>query len=772
MNTATANPIMKAQRQPQRGETEDMSPQNSEQEAPDPQAMMDKQRESLERLMAARIADAVDARTQSGIEDLWLEAEDQYNGIDDLTPAQNMPPSGYRPPRDTSDGTDQKSGVRSRVFLPITKAKTDSVVAHVCEKVLPHDDKPWAMEPTPIPEFAEAADGNDQRMLTLADGSEVPAEQVAAAMMMRAEKAAEAQERQVEDWFVEGRVYPQLRRVIRDSGRIGTGAIKGPFPVTRKDKKWSVSGNNVTLNTVSRIAPTSIAISVWDVFPDPACGDDIHDGAFLCERDYWTGRRLRDFAQLPDVDTKAVAEILREGPQKRTRFDDRDMRENEGQVPTHQTDTFEVWFYYGDIPPEDLLAGGWVIAGFNDAPDAAKLSEQIDLAMQLTSVPVVATMVNERVVRITLNPIETGSFPIDLMVWEPVDGQPWGRGVPHKMSVAQKITNSAARAMLENAGMSAGPQVVVDKDRIEPANGRWEITGRKLWYWTPGEEVKDVRFAFQSVMIESAQAQLQAIVDFGLKMADESTNLPMLMQGAVGTAAPETLGGQAMAVANASAPLRMIAKQFDDGVITRHLTRYQDWLMQDPNVSKDAKDGDIRCRARGSSTLIYRDMAAQFLPQLAGLLDDPGFDMNKKRWMEEVLRGNRVNPIAVQNTPEESKALQEKLAKSEGQQQDPRIVAAQATLKGKELESQARLQNAEADRKFKAQEAALDRQWEELIKRMDVEIQAMQFSNNRNVTMEQIRAMLAKTGMEIRNKRDLFSAERQFAVTDGQGRGL
>lgn len=724
------------------------------------------QRRRVESMLAMRLQDAVNARQMSGIEQIWQEDEDQYNGIDDASVAVNKEPAALKV---TSKGTPAASA-RSRVYLNITKPKTDVAVSRVQEMLIPHDDKPWEVGPTPVPELSKAAGGQDQRQVQLATGEMVPAQQVAQALMFKADESAKAMERQIDDWFVEGKVYAEMRKTVRSAGRIGTGVLKGPAPCSREDRKWDIQGGMAMMSKQERIAPTSKAISPWDIFPDPSCGDDIHDGAFIFERDYMTGRRLRALAKLPDYDKAAIADILKEGPRKRSRYDDRHTRERDGQVSTFESDTFEVYYYFGDLPPEELLSGGWVIAGFNDAESTPELAAQVEQAMQLSTVSIVATMVNERVVRVSLNPLETGAFPFDFFVWEPVDGQPWGRGMPRKMATAQKMLNASTRAMLENAGMSAGPQVIIDRERIVPANGQYEITGRKLWYWSPGDEVKDVRFAFASVMIDSAQQQLQSIIEFSLRMADELSNMPLLLQGIVGSQAPETLGGQAMAEANATSPLKAIAKQFDDQLIVPHLTRYYDWGMQDPNVPEEAK-GDLQCSARGASVLIYRDVASQFLPQLAPMVENPKYRIDPAKWIAEVLRGNKVKPSSIQYTDEEAKAMEQQMAQ-QPPPPDPRVEAAKINAEAKAADREATVQFKQAQLQHDAQESQLDRESDLVIKGIEREIQILEFSGRREITLEQIRAMLASKSLEIKNKREMFAAERQFAVTDGGGRGL
>lgn len=734
---------------------------------PDEQAddMRAQQRAALQELVASRVRRAVDARLTSGIEDIWQEDDEQYNGLEwDDTPANQVPNAKSQAPRATARPAPQ----RSRIYVNITKPKTDTGVARVQELLVPHDDKPWAIEPTPVPEVDAAIEAQDQTPVMTADGGQVPRADAARALAANLLKRAEKMAKHIDDWFVEGKVLAQWRRVIRDAGRIGTGVLKGPFPTIRTDRKWQ--GGKVT--KVERLAPTSKAISAWDFFPDPSCGENIHEGAFVVERDYMTGRTVRGLAKLPDYDATAIAEILKEGPRSGGRYDDRYQREKRGQTTTFDSETFETFYYYGDIPPATLVAGGWTIAGLIDGETDEELQQQVATALELATVPVVVTVINERIVRICTNPLETGEFPFDLFVWEAVEGQPWGRGIPRQMAAAQKMLNAATRAMLENAGMSAGPQVLIHRELIEPANGRYEITGRKLWFMKPRGGTDDVpidgRFLFQVVNVPSAQKELQGIIQYALEMADQLTNLPLMMQGDMG-AAPDTVGGMAMLEANAVSPLKVKATHYDDCIVVPHLSRYYSWGMQDPTVPDDAK-GDMQVKARGASALITRDIYAQILPQLFPMVKDPAFKLDPEKFIEQLLRSNKIDPQALQLTTEQVQAQQQAMA--ENPPVDPKVEAANILASQRRQQHESELADRQAQREFDAAEAAADRQLQAMLADIEFQVQAMEFAGQKEISFEQLRAMLATKAMDIKNKREMFAAERQFAETAGDGRGL
>lgn len=698
--------------------------------------------------VARRIKEAQDARQSSGIEDIWEEDADQYDGIDSLSStAKNT--SGEQKPRE--DG-------RSKVFLNITKPKTDTAVARVQGMLVPTDERPFSFEPTPIPEFAKAADGEGaDQMLTLADGTQAPADKVAKIAMDRATKAAEAMEDWVEDRFVEGDVYSHLRRIIEDAGRLGTGVLKGPFPIARRQQEWTMADGVAVLQITEEVKPTSKRVDPRDLFPDPACGENLHNGSYVCERDYLTARQLKQLARLDGYDAEAIAAALKAGPQHRAR--DRDRYRDQPGESVLDSEVFEVWYYYGDVEPETLIAMG------------VGLDEISDTDLQLQSVPSMVTMVNGQAIKAVVNPLESGEFPYDVFPWERRENQIWGIGIPRKMAVAQRMLNAATRAMLENAGISAGPQIAIAEGVLTPANGKYEIVGRKLWKFNPTDLINDIGKAMQVWNIPSAQAELANIIAFAQQMADQLTNLPMLMQGEQGTA-PELLGGMKMLMANASAPLRMVAKTFDDQIIVPHLKRYYGWGMQEgPEEAK----GDLQIKARGSSALLQREIASEFLPVAHQLSQRPGSKFDPDRIEQEMARAAGVTLASISFTEEE---LQQR-AEAQAQQpapQDPRIEAAKIKAQADQQRIEAERASDEQRLQFEAQRDSVRNELDRYIAEIQFQIQAMETANRKDISLADLKAMLAAKAIESRDKRELFAAERAMkfdpANRDPQNQGI
>lgn len=740
---------------------------------------------------------AIASRETSGIEDIWAEDDDQYNGVDELSSPFAMLKTRDQAPRQSVQDA------RSKVFVPITKPKTDIGVARVSEMLLPNDDKPWDIEPTPIPELQEALEADASDTVELGDGTRAPVKDVAEMHMAKAKEFAEKEATWIEDRFAEGSVYSEMRQVVRDAGRIGTGVLKGPHPVRRITKKWKVSrtptplrvvsdtnpqvnstfspapvglsGITSTLERIEKIEPTSTCIRAQDCYPDPSCGDSIHNGAFFVERAYLTGKQIKALAFLPGYDAKCIVEGLREGPLSyKTRFDNR-ARQTVGDS-SYETKLFEVFYYYGDLSPEDMellnertnpypgeKKGDDADDGEPDGDlddkddDTSALAGVLSLEERryLRTVPVLVTMLNGRPIKADLNPMETGGFPYDFFPWETVKGQPWGRGIPRKMGVAQRILNAATRALLENAGMSAGPQIVTMKGKVTPWNGAQPaVRGRMGWDYEPDDATQDpdVRKAFGVFDVPSIQVEMSAIIQYALDLCDMLTNLPMLMQGdqQAGTS-PETLGGMKLLFNNAMSPLRVIAKLYDDRLIVPHLQRYHDWAME--KGPDNIKGGDSRIVAKGSTALIQREEGREFLLQVFPVKDDPTLRIDPAKLIVEMARSNGFDMSRVQYTDEEWKAKQEELAKNPPPT-DPAIEAAKIRSQALVDSANIKAQSTAADLHARSQMAALDRAHDEAMKAVDRELATMEREGKRSDALMALKGRLAEAAAANRLKSD------------------
>lgn len=717
--------------------------------------------QSLGSFLTKRRDEAVSARTQSGIEDDWIEDEDHYEGIDDAN--RDL----YRnrgKPLSPEGGNDKKKDqpVRSRVFLNITRPYVDAAAAKVADMLLPTDDQNWGIEPTPIPSLVKNK-GSKEPLLNPANGAPMTMPgangqpqaltvgQHAEMILGKAKEAAKLAEKRIDDWLTEANFNHETRKVIEQCARLGTGIIKGPYPVARKHTSISKAGGLTSIISTMKLNPASRAISVWDFYPDPSCGNDIHSGSYVFEKDRLTKRAIEDLRKDPTYIGEMLEKVLLEGPQKKTH----EVKDNEKSSLSIDGNTqFEVWYYTGFLSKEDLEATG---CPCDDDTE---------------SMPAIVVMINDYVVKATINPLDSGAFPYDVMPWQERDGHWAGIGVSRQIRTPQRMLNAAVRNLLDNAGLMSGPQIVMKRGIIEPADGVWAITPRKLWYMLENA-VGNVNEAFAAVNIPAMQDQLFSIVQFAIKMAEDVTGLPMLLQGQQGKA-PETVGGMQMLNNNASTVMRRIARTYDDKVTEPHIKRYYEWLLLDPDTPEEEK-GDYKIVARGSSALVERDIQNQAIAQMANMVLNPAFGINPKKWIAEYYRSQRLDPNLFLYTEEEIAQMQEAAAQ-QPQQQDPNTVRAQAMVESANIRSQTELQKATLiqnsdmnELNFKAQEAERERQHDREMMMMQRDLKMMEFAQQNSLTLQQVKAQLAQTAMVEKNKRDLYTAEQNLKISQGSG---
>lgn len=705
--------------------------------------------EAFGAVIAKKREEAITGRASSGIEVEWGEDQESYEGIDDANrdTAQTKPTNV----NGSSIGVKPRQ-VRSTVFLNITRPYVDAAAAKVADMLLPTDDRNYGLSPTPIPELDRAktdqtpmVDANSKPIMQIVPGPN--GQQVGKPFTMadRAklilEKAAEAArnaETQVDDWLVECQYHAEVRIAIEDCARIGTGILKGPYPVVRRKKRISRANGQTTIEIVEEIVPRTKRVDPWNFYPDPSCGENIHDGAYCFEKDSLTAKQLRDLIGGPGYIESQILEVLEEGPGRKYSGTNERVQDKE---------RFEVWYFYGSIDAEDMRTAGC------DCEDGDQI-------------PAVLVLVNDRVIKAAINPLDSGEFPYDVMPWQRRADMWAGVGVSRQVRTPQRMLNASTRNMMDNAGLSAGPQLVIRRGVIEPADGNWQITPRKTWFASAEAEMKSVADAFVAINIPTMQADLMAIVQFAMKMAEDVTGLPMLLQGQQGQA-PETVGGMQLLSTNASAVLRRIARTFDDRFTEPHIRRYYEWLMLYSD-NEEAK-GDFSIDARGSTALVERDIQNQWIVQMLVFGQNPAnpFKIDPAKLFEEAARSQKFDPSRIQYTEDEWAKVQEALAKS--QPQDPAIVVAQIRAQAEVERAKAQAAADESEVRMRQQIAEQNHAAQLTKLQMEREIAILKLASEQKISIEKIKAQLTDTAIKEKNKRELYNAEQQLKVTQGSG---
>jgi len=568
-----------------------------------------------------------------------------------------------------------------------------------------------------------------------------------------ARKRAKAAETRIADWMVETQYRAEIRKVIADAARIGVGILKAPTPRSKRVMAITeAKDGGVDLEIKEKIIPAGVWVDPWNIFPDPACGENIHDGDFVFERDFMSARQVRGLKKLPGYIADQIDKVMEEGPDKAN------SESGSSNSGGKNKGRYTVWYFYGQLTRDEMQAIDQA-AGNPSSDDNAPGDEA----------HVIVTLINDSVVRATINPLDSGSFPYHSMPWQR-RAQHWaGVGVAEQMRTPQKVTNAALRALLNNAGKSAGSQFVIDMAAIRPADGLWTITPDKIWEKT-NDGPADVRQAFMAIQIPNVTQQLMEIITLGERFAEETTSIPLIAQGQSGATTPDTFGAAQLQNNNANQLLRSIGYAFDDYITEPVVRQFYEWLLLDPDVPDEEK-GEFQIDAHGSAALVERAIQDQSIAQMGAMAANPLYGIDPKKWARLFLKSKKLSPDEVMYSEEEQAKL-DAAPPPEAPAVTVAKIAADTQLKLGVMQQQADQQTAAEEQKIadmthilEGGKAQIEQQrvhGELTLKahQIDMEHQRalMEYANRMKISLDQAKAALAKTAMQLQTERDLNAA--------------
>ncbi len=767
---------------------------------------------------------AVRARRDSGIEEVWAAAEQAYLCMDDsnrasFANAKWAKPTAMNAPL-TTEGAAKRDTTKSTAFVRLTPRYVDAGFARICEIILPVDDKPFSFGPTPDPQpiksqndasqvfdettgqpIMRAAQARSAGPAPMGTPPNVPltAQDMADHLLQQAADAADKAQTRVYDWMVECNYPAEMRKVIFDAARIGVGVLKGPFPTMRREQALTTVNGQRSLQVVDKVVPAVKWLDPWNFFPDGACGEDIYDGDYCFERDFLTEGKLKALKLQKDQSGKSIYlgtqidKVLAEGPGK--------CRLGDGENPAIKRGSgrFEVWYMTGTLTRQDMHAA--LAVGVDDLPD------------ELQDVFAIVTMVNDSVIRATINPLDSGKFGYHAMPWSRRAGHWAGVGIAEQVTLPQAMVNAGTRSLLNNGGLSSGIQIIMDQMMIVPADADWKITPNKIWYKADGANLDDVRKAFMSVEFPNVGNAMMAIIQYAFKLAEEACNIPLVAQGQVNGDTPDTFGAVELQNSNANTLLRSIAYAVDDHITERVVHEFYEYLLLDPNVPDDEK-GDFNINARGSIAMVEKAIQERTMFQAGQLTQNPAYGIDPKKWFAEYWKTKRLDPRKIQFSPEDVARMQSQpptpplplqveqlkgqnamqLLQAKGQldlqaaqqtmQHDqqmlqsggatPQASAAMARIAATRIKAESdqaiQASRAQAEAAYAATQAQMARdnaaaRHQEILDKRELAI--LEYSLKNNQTLEQVKADLAKTAMQEQTKRQLAQADMALSQSEG-----
>lgn len=533
----------------------------------------------------------------------------------------------YRGQYASDELTDFKEEKRSQAFVKLTRHKTNGWAARLYDLLFPTDGKNWGIQPTPLPKLAEsaklalegvtesveganqaAADGNDGAAQVLKAQADAFSQKVRQTKeeIDEAKRRCSSMERAIEDQLVEAKYAAQCRDVIDDGCKLGTGILKGPLTSQRLRREWREEPlGHWKLTTLPDPMPEFRRIDPWHFFPDPSART-IEDAEYSFERHLVTKKDLRRMALKFGWSRPAVKRLIDDGPPQTLENIEQliSLRAMDGDSSDIK-DRYVVWEYHGALDCEDVAI---LLRAAGKEEEAREYEEKED---PFEEYRVILYYCGNELLKVAPDyPLDSGETLYSVFTFEKSETSIWGYGVPYLMGDSQKSVNGAWRMMLDNAALSVGPQIVVDRSQIQPQEkGEWGLRPLKVWLRS-SSALPSQTPPFEVHNIPNNQKELAGIVELGKMFIDEETSMPTIAQGEQG-AASQTLGGMSILFNSANVVFRRVVKAWDDDLTTPTLRRAYDWNMQ--FNADDTIKGDMQVDARGTSVLLVREIQSQNL---------------------------------------------------------------------------------------------------------------------------------------------------------------
>jgi hypothetical protein len=566
------------------------------------------------------------------------------------------------------------SGARSKIFVGLTRTKVMSAFSRLTDLLFQPGQDFWSVAPTPVPELDPLETAEIVKRATAevmeASGAMVPTqvmdvinqrkdeliEDIRQEINERAATAADEMTLTIRDQLSEANTEQKLKEAIMEACIFGTGCVKSGTVRIDRTKRWKrMMVNGVQTHALmikEEVRPEIESVSIFDIYPDPyaTSNDDIHG---LFRRHVLTRRQFRELRDLDGFDGDAIAGILEYSPAGNYIEEDYERIRREVaniKVQSGPTNRFEVLEYWGSLNVSDLRDAGV------DVPEGADDGDEFDANVWIC---------DGKVIRAMLNPIPDGRIPYNCFPYERNPHQFWGTGVPAMMRDSQQTMNAATRIFIDNMAISSGPMVEINSDFLEAGEDARDLHPWKVWLRSGGDPNSPMVRFHQPIANANG---LSTVIDMFRKFADETTSLPSYTHGDTGQSLNKTATGMSILMGNANVALKSTLKNLDDFLVIPLVKSLYNWNME--WSENERLKGDLKIEARGSTSLIQREVRSQRLLQFLQLISNP-VDMQitkRQQLLTEIAKSMDINPAEVFKTERElaQEAQQQMLAQGGG----------------------------------------------------------------------------------------------------------
>lgn len=583
-----------------------------------------KQAAALKRATEANNAPVVSSLT-AHIRQMWTLAKDAKQTIEqDMLAAMRSKRGEYAP--DKLAQIRQQGG--SEIFMMIFATKARQFKALLVDVLIGSgSDKPWSIMPTPNPElppqevnqimqavYEQAAQAEMAGMpMSVQDIRQKLVDMkssIEQSIMEQARREAARAEKLIEDDMVQGGFMEALDEFIDDLAVFKTAFIKGPVVHMVNELSW-VPGpdGNVTAQIELKKKKTWARVDPLMMYPVP-WARNVHD-APLIERHKLSRADLSSMIGIDGYSEDAIRAVLDElgkgGLSEWLSVDTERAYVETQTTDIKRSDLIDALQFWGSASGKMLREWGMTD---EEVPDEAKEYE------------IEAWLIGNWVIKAIINPDPLLRRPYYADGYNRIPGAFWHNSLYDVVRDHEDMCNAAARALSNNMGITSGPQVVVNIDRIPQGE---QITNLYPWkiHQVTNDPMGSSAAPISFFQPSSNANELMGVFERFSQLADEVSGIPKYMAGLSGGegGAGRTASGMSMMVSAAGKQIKNSLSSIDIHVLGPAVERAYQWKMQ--YEPEHQLRGDLNIRARGALSLVTKETANVRLNEFLAATGNP-----------------------------------------------------------------------------------------------------------------------------------------------------
>lgn len=570
--------------------------------------LVKQEKEEANKAMEERQSEAVILGLASHVRECWDAAKRAKK------PIENIMLKGLRQ-RNGEYESDKKAQIQAQggsdIYMMITEVKCRAAESWLRDILLDTGTPPWDLQPTPIPDLTPDHTAELQQSLAaevvrlvetegqaptpdkMAQLKEMISQDYRFKLLQAADDRAKRMKLKIQDQFAQGGWGESFNDFITDLVTYPCAFIKGP--IVRRQRKLSYGkdeAGNTTVEADETIAPEFERVDPFRIYPEPGI-TNVNQG-YLFEHHPLSRTELADLIGVPSYDDDAIRKVLETGNGQSWINEDVELQKDEEERKFHSfdrpTEVYDALEFWGKVSGKMLREWGMEV---EDIPDEAK---EYDTCVW---------MVGNYVIKAVLNYDPLGEKPYAKTSFIKHPGAFWGKGIPEIIEDLQGVCNAAARALINNMGISSGPQVEVNLERIPPNEDITQMHPWKIWQVTNdplGSSAPAVKFT----QPDDNANTLMGVYDRFAKLADDHSGIPSYLQGDINVkGAGRTASGLSMLMGSAGKGIRQVVMHIDSDVIKPIVHRQFVYNMR--YDEDESIKGDVEILPRGAINLAVKE---------------------------------------------------------------------------------------------------------------------------------------------------------------------